>query len=387
MSVTAARGFVAAGTACGVKADGTPDLALIATADHRPVPAAATFTTNRFAAAPVELCRRHLAATGGRATAIICNSGNANAGTGDRGRSDAAATARAVGAAVGRPAEEVLVCSTGLIGIPLPVERITGAVHTLVGALSPRGSEDAARAILTTDTRTKQVVVPGDGFVVGGIAKGAAMLAPHMATMLAFLTTDADVDPAGLRRALVPAVEESFNVLTVDGAMSTNDTVIVMASGLGRRPPEGELAEALGEACRSLMLQMAHDAEGHTVVVHVRVTGAAHPDEARHAARRVAECQLIKCSWYGDDPYWGRILAEVGASGVAFDVARSTVAYGPHVVARGGVAAPCDHDALAAYMARPEIDLIIDLGVGEAAGGVVTVDLTHEYVTENMGTS
>jgi glutamate N-acetyltransferase/amino-acid N-acetyltransferase len=221
------------------------------------------------------------------------------------------------------------------------------------------------------------------------MAKGAAMLAPHMATMLAVLTTDAAVEPALLRRCLTIAVARSFNQLTTDGATSTNDTVIVMANGrAGVAPDEGDLTESLWEACADLAGQMAADAEGATKVVRVHVTGAASDEEAARGARRVAESQLVKCSWYGRDPYWGRILSELGSAGIAFDQDRANVSYGGITVCRGGTAATgFDAEALAGVMAQPTIELVAHLGLGQGEGGVITVDLTHGYIDENMGTS
>ena len=260
---------------------------------------------------------------------------------------------------------------------------------TLLDQRTGDGGPRAAQAIMTTDTCPKQVTVEGERFTIGGMAKGAAMLAPNMATMLAVLTTDASVQPAQLHRALGNAVERSFNLLTTDGATSTNDTVIVLASGRsGAEPDEADLAEALWEACSDLAGQMAADAEGSTKVVRVRVTGGATSAEAARGARKIAESQLVKCSFYGEDPYWGRIVSELGSAGITFDPARVSVAYGGVVVCAGGVeAARYDSAALKAAMAQPTIELVADLGLGEGEGAVLTVDLTHGYIDENMRTS
>ena len=388
MSVTAAAGFVANGGACGVKASGDADLAIVATDDGRAVPAAATFTANKACAAPVVVSRSHLETTGGRAAAVVLNSGNANAATGGPGHDHAVAMCEATAKALGAATDEVLVCSTGLIGIPLPVDKILAGIPAVAASLSQEGGGAAARAIMTTDTKDKQVVVAGDGFTVGGMAKGAAMLAPNMATMLAVLTTDAEAEPGELAAALRAAVSTSFNVLSVDGCTSTNDTVIVLASGRsGRRPGPDELRAALAEACWSLAAQMAADAEGATKVVTVRVQGAASDDDAARAARKVAESQLVKCSWYGQDPYWGRIISELGTSGAAFDPERASVAYGGVVVCRASVAADHDQAAVAAHMQGREIDVVCDLGLGDGQALVLTNDLTHAYIDENMGTS
>jgi glutamate N-acetyltransferase/amino-acid N-acetyltransferase len=387
MSVTAARGFVAAGLHCGIKAGGVPDLALVATDDGRPVPAAGVFTRNLAAAAPVLVSRAHLAATGGRAAAVVLNSGNANAATGAAGTTAATRTCELVAAGLGCAPEEVLVCSTGLIGIPFPTAAVEAGVGPLLAARSPEGGAAAARAIMTTDTVPKEAQARGDGFVVGGMAKGAAMLAPNMATMLAVLTTDAAVGPELLHEVLRSAVDHSFNRLTVDGCTSTNDTVLVLASGRGATPSRESLARAVGEVCASLARQMAADAEGATRTVTVRVTGAASDDDAAQAARRVAESQLVKCSLYGGDPYWGRVVSELGTAGVAFDPARVRVAYGGVVVCRDGVA--CEHDAaaLAAHMAGREIEVHADLGLGTGCAELLTCDLTPAYIDENMRTS
>ena len=387
MSVTAPSGYVAAGAACGIKPSGGADLALVATADAAPATAAAVFTSNKATAAPVVVSRRNLDETGGRARAVVLNSGNANAATGREGEDAARRMCAAVAAAIACPPEEVLVCSTGLIGIPLPVWLVEEAVPDLAGALSGNGAGPAAEAILTTDTHPKQTVVRADGFTVGGMAKGAAMLAPNMATMLAVLTTDAAVEQPGLQGALAAAVAASFNTLSVDGCTSTNDTVIVMANGLGPAPSPEALVAALTSACTDLSEQMAGDAEGATKVVRVTVAGAASDAEAATGARKVAESQLCKCSWYGQDPYWGRVVSELGSAGIAFDPDRVSVAYGGTVVAAGGVATPHDEAAVKAHMAERHLQITADLGVGSGTASILTNDLTHAYIDENMGTS
>lgn len=387
MSVTEPAGFLANGVACGIKAKGGLDLALVATADGRPASAAAVFTTNLAAAAPVQVSRRHLVATRGRAAAVVLNSGNANAATGAEGVGVSERTCSLVAAALGCRPEEVLVCSTGLIGIPLSLDPFGAGVGELVAGLDAGGGTRAADAILTTDTRRKEVVVRGDGWTVAGMAKGAAMLAPDMATMLAVLTTDADVEPGPLADALGAATAASFNEMTVDGATSTNDTVIVLASGRAGPPDPAQFAAALTDACAGLALQMAADAEGATKLVRVRVRGAHTDAQAAAAARKVAQSQLVKCSLYGRDPYWGRVVSELGSAGVEFDVDFVSIAYGGVEVCRGGVACEHDADALAAHMAGREIDLDADLGLGTGEAQVVTADLTHAYVDENMTTS
>lgn len=389
MSVTAARGFVAAGVAAGIKPTGDLDLALVATADGRPVPAAAVFTRNRMTAAPVLVSRANLRRAGGRASAVVLNSGCANAATGEQGRRDAEQMTALVAGALGCEPTEVLVCSTGLIGYPLPMAAVEQAIEPLVSARSdePRAAIAAAEAIRTTDSRRKETVVRGDGFVVGGMAKGAAMLAPDMATMLAVLTTDADISSQRASEALAAAVADSFNAITVDGCTSTNDTVVLLASGRSAVPDDGALDAALGEACLDLATQMVGDAEGHTKVVRVTVTGAATADQALAGARKVAESQLVKCSWYGKDPYWGRVASELGTAGIDLDPERLEIRYGDLVVARGGLTAEVDEAALAAYMEHEWLEVTADLGAGSGTARVLTNDLTHAYVDENMGTS
>jgi glutamate N-acetyltransferase/amino-acid N-acetyltransferase len=389
VSVVAAPGFVANGVACGIKASGDKDLSLVATADGAPVAAAGVFTQNLVAAAPVVVSRRHLAASGGRAAAVVVNSGNANAATGPQGEADAERATALVAGALGCGPEHVLVCSTGLIGYPLDMTALAGGAPALVAGRGgdPAHGIAAAEALMTTDTRRKEAVVRGDGFTVGGMAKGAAMLAPNMATMLGVLTTDALVEPGVLAALLRAGVTDSFNAVTVDGCTSTNDTVLVLAGGRAGPVGEAALGEAIAAACLDLATQMVGDAEGHTKVVRVRVTGAASPGEARRAARQVAESQLVKCSWFGRDPYWGRVASELGVAGVGLDLEAMTIAYGGTVVSRGCVGAPHDEAAVAEHMAGEYLDVHCDLGVGDGEARVLTNDLTYGYIDENKGTS
>ncbi len=387
MSIVAAQGFVANGVACGIKPSGDPDLALVATADGRAVPAAAVFTANKMTAAPVIVSSRHLEASGGHAAAVILNSGCANAATGQPGIDDAEQMCALAAKELGCASELVLVCSTGLIGYRLAMPAVEQGVGPLAAGRSATRGPAAAQAILTTDTVRKESVVKRDGFVVGGMAKGAAMLAPNMATMLAVLTTDAAADSATLKRALVAGVADSFNALVVDGCTSTNDTVILLASGAAGPADPDALAEAVAEVCFDLATQMAGDAEGHTKVVRLTVTGAATDDDARAGARKVASSALVKCSWYGKDPYWGRIASELGTAGIAFDSDRVAISYGPHPVATAGMTADHDAAALRDYMAQPYLEVRADLGLGSGEARVLTNDLSHAYVDENMGTS
>ena len=387
MSVTAPHGFVAAGIACGIKDSGASDLSLVATADAQPVTAAGVFTQNKAQAAPVLVSKAHLNVTGGRAAAVILNSGNANAATGSTGEANAEHMCSVTAKHLGCQPGHVLVCSTGLIGIPLPIDVIAAGIPDLVASRTSDGGASAATAIMTTDTVRKETVVEGDGFTVGGMAKGAAMLAPNMATMLAVLTTDAEIDQAALHKALQRAVSLSFNTMSVDGCTSTNDTVLVLASGRAGPVNEADLADALKYACIGLAEQMVGDAEGATKVVRVRVTGAEDDEQAARAARKVAESQLVKCSWYGNDPYWGRIVSELGTAGVSFDPDRVSVAYGGTVVCRDGIAADHDSALLADVMEGRMLDVTADLGLGRGDATVLTNDLSHAYIDENMRTS
>ena len=389
MSVTAPEGFVASGLASGIKASGAPDLALVA-ATGGPVPAAGVFTANLAAAAPVQVSRAHLAASAGRAAAVVLSSGNANAATGAPGVAAALRMCALVGEGLGVSASEILVCQTGLIGVPFPMAPVESGIPVLVEArvAGRDAARRAATAIMTTDTVCKEVVVDGTGFTVGGMAKGAAMLAPNMATMLAVLTTDAHCDPGVLSAALRHAVEATFNRMSIDGCTSTNDTVLVLANGASGTPvPVDSLTDALEQACGELAGMMAADAEGASKVARVVVKGASSDEEAHRAARKVADSLLVRCSLNGGDPYWGRVVSELGSAGVAFDLDRVEVAYGGVVVCRAGVAAEHDDGALRAHMQGRAIELSCDLGLGAGTGAVLTTDLGHGYIDENRTTS
>jgi len=386
MSVTAAEGFCASGCHAGIKRRRF-DMALIATEDLQPVPCAAVFTQNKFAAPPVELDRATLKANGGRATAVIVNSGNANAGTGAPGYKDAQLMAAATGEALQIANSDVLVCSTGIIGTPLPMDPILAATPRLAKKLSTDGGDDAARGILTTDHTPKQVVIKGSTFTVGGMAKGCGMIAPNMATMLAFLTTDADVPLELMQRALRQASDATFNTLNVDGATSTNDTAMLLASGKRGPADVDEFVNAILAACENLTMQMARDAEGMTRIARLTVTGAANDNEARIAAKNIVENNLVKCSWYGGDPYWGRLMAAAGSAGVDMDVAKSRVAYGGIVVAKGGTGIDHDGVALARHMMGDEVDIEVHLGAGKASAKMIGIDLGPGYIKENSKTS
>jgi glutamate N-acetyltransferase/amino-acid N-acetyltransferase len=396
VSVTAPSGFEAGGIACGIKSSGAPDLALVAATERRPVSAAGVFTTNLVKAAPVRVSMDHL--RDGRAAAVVLNSGNANAATGEQGRRDARRMCELVADGLGCVPSDVLVCSTGLIGVPLPMEPVEAGIPKLVETLGPRG-DLAAEAILTTDTRPKEFsdrLELEDGKIahVGGMAKGAAMLSPAMATMLAVITTDLAIAPEALRAMLTDAVEESFHRLSVDGCTSTNDTVIALASGAAGNEPISEgsaayaqAARAVRRGCQVLTAAMAFDAEGRTKVVDVVVKGASTHAEALLAARAVANSQLVQCSLNGGDPYWGRVLSELGASGASFDPEKVDISYGDVTVCRDGVAAAHDADKLASVMAAEHLVITCDLHEGGAEAGIRTTDLSHAYIDENRRTS
>jgi glutamate N-acetyltransferase/amino-acid N-acetyltransferase len=386
MSVTAAEGFVASGCHAGVKRR-RYDMAMVATDDGKPVAAAAVFTRNKFFAPPVAASRERLAANGGRAAAIIVNSGNANAGTGVPGRADAEAMCGATADALGVESGDVLICSTGVIGTPLPMDKILPAVPKLAKKLAADGGHDAARGILTTDHKEKEALVRGSTFTLGGMAKGCGMIAPNMATMLAFLTTDADVTAAEMTDVLRDAADRTFNTLNVDGATSTNDTVILLASARRGRPDMAEFADAVHKVCEDLTYQMARDAEGMTKMVALSVTGAASDEEARIAAKNIAENNLVKCSWYGGDPYWGRLLAAAGSAGVAFEAEKTSVAYGGIVVSRAGTNADHDSEAVRAHMAGERIEIEVALGLGSGRAQAIGIDLGPGYIKENSKTS
>ena len=394
MSVTAAGGFTAAGVASGVKANGAPDVALVATADRAPVAAAGVFTANRVAAAPVQVTKAHLADP--VASAVVLNAGNANAATGEPSRVAARRMCARTAAALGCQPDDVLVCSTGLIGSPLPIDTVEAGIAEAACHLGadPASGHAAADAIRTTDTVPKEAVAEVAPYTVGGMAKGAAMLAPALATMLAVLTSDAPASPEVLQQALRRGVRDTFNALLVDGCTSTNDTVLLLANGSAGGtpvPPSGPAFDAFAGAvtsvCASLAEQMAADAEGATKRARVVVRGAASGEDARRAARAVAASQLVQCSLYGQDPYWGRVLSELGASGAVFDPERVDITYDQVTVCRDGIAAPHDEAALATVMQGRDLEIGCDLHAGAGEAAVLFTDLTHAYVDENMATS
>lgn len=377
MSVTAAQGFVAGGAAVGIKADGSLDLALV-DAGHS-VPAAAVFTSNTAAAAPVQLSRRHIA--DGTARAVVLTSGCANAATGAEGMAAAERVAELVADHLGCDPTEVVVCSTGPIGTRLPTDRVAEGLSRL--KMSREGAADAARAIMTTDSRPKEAVARGQGYVVGGMAKGAGMIRPDMATMLAVITTDARLDSATLGRALRRAVDRSFNALDIDGCESTNDTVVLLASGMsGIRPDEEAFGTVLEKVCRDLARQMAEDAEGASRVVTIELSGASDDETALALARAIADSALVRSSFYGADPNWGRLLAAMGATRLPLDPSAVTIAYAGVVVAEGGVDAGADPELVSEKL---EDDFTVSISVGDGPGRceLLTTDLTPDYVVFN----
>jgi glutamate N-acetyltransferase/amino-acid N-acetyltransferase len=373
----------------GIKGNGL-DLALLV-ADEA-CAAAGVFTTSRTAAPPVAVAREHLA--DGRARAVVVNSGCANAATGAAGLADAREMAALAAREVGCAVDEVIVASTGVIGVRLPMDAVRSGIVAAARRLAPDGGAEAARAIMTTDTKPKEaaveVEVGGVTTTVGGMAKGAGMIAPNMATMLAFFTTDVTITPPLLHRALVAAVGESLNRITVDGDTSTNDCAVVLASAAAGAPAiqgEGRDLEAFGTALTTVARQLAQmlvrDGEGVTRVAEVRVEGARTAEEADRVARVVAESPLVKTALYGGDPNWGRVLAAVGRAGVALDGERVAIWIGDVHVAEHGVARGYEEARAAAALGEDPVRIIIRLGEGEATGWMWTSDLSHRYVDIN----
>jgi glutamate N-acetyltransferase/amino-acid N-acetyltransferase len=387
--ITAPDGFRAASVAAGIKPEGA-DLALLAA--DRECAAAAVFTTNRAQAAPVIVSRAHLA--GGRARAVVINAGCANAATGEGGLADAREMAAVTAKALGCRPSDVVVASTGVIGTRLPMEKVRAGIAGAAARLDRDGGADAARAIMTTDTHPKEARVGfaagGTMLTVGAMAKGAGMIAPNMATMLAFFTTDAAVDARLLGAALRQAVGESLNRVTVDGDTSTNDMALLMASGAASAPVIEQPGQdydsfraALTEAARRIAEMIVRDGEGATRMAEVRVEGARDAADADRVARVVADSPLVKTALHGGDPNWGRILAAVGRSGVAVDVDRVDIFLGDVWVAEGGRARDYDEPAAHAAMLEDPVRIRVRLGEGKAAGWIWTCDFSHGYVDIN----
>jgi glutamate N-acetyltransferase/amino-acid N-acetyltransferase len=388
--VTYARGFRAAAVHCGIRKT-TRDLALIVS--DVPAHGAGVFTTNVYAAPPVQVSKAHLRSDTVRA--ILVNSGNANAATGEQGRAAAVRCAEEVAYRLQCAPNEIVVASTGIIGVPLPAEKIVTALDVLVAGLSPAGGTAAAEAILTTDTFVKQragdVSLRGGTVRLGGIAKGAGMIMPNMATMLAFLTTDAAIERHTLQRLLRQATARTFNRITVDGDTSTNDMVVVLANGAAGVAVQPEDEEAFGAAleavCRELALLIVRDGEGATKFVTVTVAGAPSEEAADTIARTIANSPLVKTALTGCNPNWGRILAAAGRAGVPFDPERVQVYLNGVLTVQNGMAAGATKDVLDAVMREKTIEIRVLLSIGAAEATVWTCDLSHHYVDINIAYS
>jgi glutamate N-acetyltransferase/amino-acid N-acetyltransferase len=387
--VATARGYRAAGVTAGIKANGNPDLALIVS--DLPAQVAAVFTTNKTLAAPVLVSQEHVKQSGGAVRAIVVNSGCANACTGAQGLQDAREMAAETARLVGCPVEQVLVASTGVIGVGLPMAKVLGGLPIAFGALGADQGPAAARAIMTTDLSPKEAarrVTLGDrDAAIGGMAKGAGMIEPMMATMLGFVTTDASVPKALLDRALREAVDQTFNAITVDGDSSTNDCVILLANGAsGALVDESTYAafrDCLTDVCRELALAIVRGGEGATKLVTVNVTGAATSTEARQAAKVIANSLLVKTAIHGGDPNWGRLICAAGRAGVAFEASRAAVTIGSLVLFKDGQPHDDLAPAAAEYLKGTDLTVGVDLGAGSATSTVWTCDLSAEYVRIN----
>ncbi|MCD9900031.1 bifunctional glutamate N-acetyltransferase/amino-acid acetyltransferase ArgJ [Streptomyces sp. MT29] len=383
MSVTAAQGFSAAGIAAGIKESGNPDLALVV--NHGPRRAAAgVFTSNRVKAAPVLWSEQVL--KGGEVTAVVLNSGGANACTGPKGFQDTHATAEKVAEVLeGHSAGEVAVASTGLIGILLPMDKLLPGIEQAAAALSEHGGEKAAIAIKTTDTVHKTAVAAGVGWTVGGMAKGAGMLAPGLATMLVVLTTDADVPAPQLDAALRDATRTTFDRVDSDGCMSTNDTVLLLASGAsGITPEQAAFAEAVRAVCDDLARQLIGDAEGASKDIRIEVINAATEDDAVEVGRSIARNNLLKCAIHGEDPNWGRVLSAIGTTKAAFEPDQLNVAINDVWVCKNGGVGE-DRDLV--DMRYREVKITADLAAGTESAVIWANDLTADYVHENSAYS
>ena len=382
MTVTSPLGFRAAGVAAGIKASGNPDVAVVVN-DGPSAAAAGVFTSNRVKAAPVLWSQQVVA--GGVVRAVVLNSGGANACTGPAGFQDTHQTAEHLAALLGIGAGEVAVCSTGLIGERLPLDRLLAGATAATAQAAAGGGLAAADAIRTTDTVPKTCAVSGADYQIGGMAKGAAMLAPALATMLVVLTTDADLPPAALDNALRAAVRTTFDRLDTDGCMSTNDTVLLLASGAsGSTPDPAEFTTVLTAACGDLATQLQADAEGASKSITIQITGAASESDAVEVGRAIARCNLLKCAIHGEDPNWGRVLAAVGTTSAAFEPDELNVAINGVWVCKAG--APGE-DRSAVDLRPREVTIAVELAAGEHAATIKTTDLTAQYVHENSAYS
>ena len=384
--VCAARGFVAGASGCGIKNGKVTRDDVAVVFSESPATSAATFTTNKVKAAPVRISAEYLKAGANRA--VILNSGNANACTGENGLKDARTMCAVTADLLGLKPKEVLVCSTGRIGVPMPMDRVAQGIAALKP--SRNGSAACAAAIMTSDTFAKEYAVEvktaKGSFRVGGIAKGAGMIDPNMATMLCVVTTDAAIPQPTLRAELKRSVANSFNRITIDGDMSTNDTVILLANGLSACSPDiSAFSQALDEVTRALARMIVSDGEGVSRFVEVEVTGAANDKEARTAAEAIANSTLVKCAWAGGDPNWGRILDAVGYCGVKVDDTTADIFYDKLASVKNGIAAKTPFEKLRAVAAKKSFKVTVDLKLGKGSYYVWTTDLTEEYVRLNLG--
>ncbi len=388
--VTAPAGFMAAGVSAGLKRSGKRDVCVLSA--DAPVPSAAVFTTSTTAAPPVVLSREHVA--DGMLRAVVVNAGNANACTGEQGLADARATVSHAAAALGCAPSDILVCSTGVIGVPLPVGLVTAGVDAAVPALDSTAGDDAAEAIMTTDTFAKQlaltVTAEGRTFTVGGMAKGSGMIQPNMATMLSFITTDAPLAPASCDALLRAAVSRSFNRITVDSDTSTNDTCVLMASGAegGATLEPGTagydaVAAAIAEVATALAKMVVRDGEGATKLITVNVRGAVSEADAEKAAFAIANTPLFNTAMFGEDANWGRVAMAIGKSGVQLDPVAFDITLAGMIMCEGGTATGFDENEAALALAEDEIELLVDLHVGDGEATVWTCDFSYDYVRIN----
>jgi glutamate N-acetyltransferase/amino-acid N-acetyltransferase len=377
------RGFEFSSATAGIKVSGTPDLALALA--PRGANAAAMFTTNRVVAVPLECGHEHLKQTGGRVRAVVVNSGNANCATGKAGRRACDQVCRGVAKAIGCREEEVFPASTGIIGVPLPAEKLVRAIPELLAARAAdaEAAQRFARAIMTTDTRMKTASARFGHATLFGACKGAGMIHPRLATMLVYLFTDAEASPRELRELLQEAVRVTFNRMNVDTDTSTNDTVLLLASGEAGAAKKKDFAAALNTVCESLARQIVADGEGVQHVVNLRIEGARSDGEASQVAKAIANSMLVKTAWAGADPNWGRVLAAVGYSGVPIDPNKVDIFFGNNQVCRKGVAARFDEKKVHAYLSQVVFDIRIELRRGKVGATFWTCDLTSEYVHIN----
>lgn len=387
--ITAPSGFRAAAVSCGIKVDAL-DLALIVS--DNPASAAAMFTTNKTVAAPVVVCREHLKSSGGIARAIAVNSGCANACTGETGLTNAQMMSQALASAINCPTEQTLVASTGVIGLPLKVSKIESGIITAARNLDRQSNQEAAKAIMTTDPWPKETAVqvntPAGSFTIGGMVKGSGMIEPMMATMLAFLTTDASIDSLQLRHALSSVTDETFNAISVDGECSTNDSVFLLANGSSGISVSDAIypffVDGLRQVCSKLAKEIVRGGEGATKLVSIRVTGANTGHDARRAARAIANSPLVKTALHGADPNWGRFIAVAGRAGVTFEPSRAKVIIGSVVLYENETAWPEREVEASKHMNGNEVDVVVDLGtIGGEEATVWTCDLSAEYIRIN----